>query len=108
MSKYGDWFDRIAWDLICAKIADKCDYNVCKSRVSSTYGSTPTAITRRLLTYGGRGFGKSEALIRTLKAVVHEIFLLNNKMLISVRWCESFEILDDRGRRVCFVHLAKI
>lgn len=50
----------------------------------------------------------SDKLIKTLKAVVHEIFLLNNSMVISVRWCKSFEILDNRKRRVCFVHVAKI
>lgn len=85
-----NWFDRIAWDLICSKIADK--------------GLTSTALTRRLITYGGRGCGKTLAM----KTVLNQIYRLYNKSVISVRWCESFEILDDRGRRVCFVHLAKI
>lgn len=54
------------------------------------------------------GTKMSEKLIKTLKAVVHEIFLLNNSMIISVRWCESFEILDNRGRYLRTVYLAKI
>lgn len=89
MSKYGEWFDRMAWDMICTKIAAK--------------GLTSTAITRRLITFGGRGCGKT----LTMKIVANQINELYNKR-ISVRWCESFEILDDRKRRVCFVHMAKI
>lgn len=65
---------------------------------------TPTAITRRLLTFGGRGCGKTLAM----KTVLNQISDLYNKSVISVRWCDSFEILDNRKRRVCFVHMAKI
>ncbi len=70
----------------------------------SIYKLTPTAITRRLFTFGGRGCGKT----LTIKIVANQINELYNKHVISVRWCESFEILDDRKRRVCFVHMAKI
>ena len=68
------------------------------------YKLTPTAQTRRLITFGGRGCGKTI----TMKALLNQIYGLHIKCVISVRWCESFEILDDRGRRVCFVHVAKI
>ena len=54
--------------------------------------------------FGGRGFGKTMAM----KTVLNQIFVPYNKSTISVRWCESFEIFDDRKRRVCFVHMAKI
>ena len=70
----------------------------------SVYKLTPTAITRSLITSGGRGCGKT----LTMKIIAKQINVLYNKCVISVRWCESFEILDDRKRRVCFVHLAKI
>ncbi len=98
-----NWFDRLAWDLICKKISDKCSYGVLKSRVSSCYGSTPTALTRRLITFGGRGCGKT----LTMKFIANQINELYNKR-ISVRWCESFEILDDRGRYLRTVYMAKI
>lgn len=96
MSKYGEWVDRIAWELICTKIAEKQCLN--------KYKLTPTALTRRLITFGGRGCGKT----LTMKFVAKQINELYNKSLISVRWCECFEILDNRKRRVCYVHLAKI
>lgn len=50
----------------------------------------------------------SEKTYKTVKAVLNEIYGIYNKTVISIRWCESFEILDDRKRRVRFVHVAKI
>ena len=50
----------------------------------------------------------SEKLYKTTKAVINEIYGLYNKMVISVRWCGSFEILDDRGRYLRIVYVAKI
>ena len=70
----------------------------------SVYKLTPTALTRRLLTFGGRGCGKT----LTMKIIAKQINELYNECVISVRWCESFEILDDRGRYLRTVYLAKI
>lgn len=50
----------------------------------------------------------SEKMYKTVKAVLNEIYGIYNKFVISVRWCKSFEILDDRGRRVRTVYLAKV
>lgn len=47
-------------------------------------------------------------MYKTVKAVLNEIYGIYNKFVISVRWCESFEILNDRGRYLYTVYVAKI
>lgn len=70
----------------------------------SVYKLTPTALVRRLITFGGRGCGKTISM----KALLNQIYGLHNMCDISLRWCESFEILDDRGRYLRTVYVAKI
>lgn len=89
MNGYVNWFDRMAWDLICAKIS-------AKQRLNTTYG----------FLFQSRGYGKTLTTRALYRSIAREFSPYFRQ--ISVRWCESFEILDDRKRRVCFVHMAKI
>lgn len=89
MNEGANWFDRLAWDLVCAKIAYR-------QRLNTTYGFIAQP----------RGYGKTLTTRALYRAVIREFSPYFRQ--ISIRWCESFEIFDDRGRRVCFVHVAKI
>lgn len=89
MNGYVNWFDRLAWDMICAKIAYR-------QRLNTTYG----------LIVQPRGYGKTITTRALYSSIIREFSPYFRQ--ISVRWCESFEIFDNRKRRMCYVHLAEI
>lgn len=70
-------------------------YLVYKTLVGSTYGMTAQP----------RGYGKTittQALYRSIMSTFTRYF-----KVISVRWCESFEVFDNGKRRYCFVYMAE-
>lgn len=58
------------------------------------------------ITMQSRGYGKTMTTRALYKSIINEF--ASYFKTISVRWCESFEILDNRKRRMCYVHMAKI
>lgn len=93
MNTYGEYIDRMAWNIICAEIA-KRQYcysfgHYCISMQSRGYGKTMT----------------SRALFRSIMNNFSEDF---DKNSISVRWCEYFEIPNFRGRKNYIVYMAKV
>lgn len=95
MEAYRSTFDRMAWELICSKIAEK-------SQIGSIYGRSCCIIMQP------RGYGKtmtSRALFGSIMNNFSEDF---DKNSISIRWCEYFEIPNDRGRKNRLIYMAKI
>lgn len=88
MGTFGDTFNRMAWNMVCAKLNAKAYLN-------SLYG----------VKIQSRGYGKTI----TTQALYREIMTRYARYYnyISVRWCECFEILDNGKRRYCYVYVAK-
>lgn len=95
MDCYVSTFNRLAWEMICNRIAEK-------SQIGSIYGRSCRIVMQ------SRGYGKtmtSRALFRSIMYNFSEDF---DKNTISLRWCEYFEIPNFRGRKNYIVHMAKI
>lgn len=70
-------------------------YLLCKTRAGSVYG----------ITTAQRGYGKTmttRALYRSIMTESAHYF-----KVISVRWCEGFEVFDNGKRRYCHVYMAE-
>ena len=93
MGTYGEYINRMAWDMLCAK------YSESKRRLGSIYGRSYCIVMQP------RGYGKTmstQALYRAITAKFARYY-----KVISVRWCTGFEILDNGKRRYCHVYMAE-
>lgn len=89
MDTYGEYIDRMAWNMICAKLAES------KQRIGTIY-----SIRMR-----PRGYGKTMSTRALYRAITTRFS--DECKIISVRWCEYFEIPYYRRRKNYIVYLAK-
>lgn len=82
-------WDRIAWNFICAKLSES------KRRVGTYYG----------IKMCSRGYGKTMTTRALYRAITTEF--VDCCKIISVRWCEYFEIPYYRRRKNYIVYMAK-
>lgn len=89
MNTYGDYIERMAWNMICAKLSES------KRRVGTHY----------CIRMYPRGYGKTMTTRALYRAITKEF--VDEYRIISVRWCEYFEIPYYRRWKNYIVYVAK-
>jgi len=88
MDCYVSTFDRLAWECLCNRLF--------------------TEKYRFGFIMQPRGYGKTMTSRALFRSIMNNFYEDSDKKSISVRWCEYFEIPDDRGRKNRLVYMAKI
>lgn len=86
MKNYGEYIDRMAWNIICAKIVEKARFQTNYSIVMQPRSCGKTITTK--------------ALYKSIMCKFVPYF-----KQISIKWCNGFEVVHKGKRQYCHIYI---